>query len=81
MRQRNLPKHLRQKNHCKTERDRSTWDHFAVEIPQRFIVNSYDVSTKMAEWRDSANVFKRSLEELTMNAVDTVLELIAQNTQ
>ena len=53
-----------------------TWDHFAVEIPQRFIVNSYDVSTKMAEWRDSANVFKRSLEELTM---DTVLELIAQN--
>ena len=56
-----------------------TWDHFAVEIPQRFIVNSYDVSTKMAEWRDSANVFKRSLEELTMDAVDTVLELIAQN--
>lgn len=56
-----------------------TWDHFAVEIPQRFIVNSYDVSTKMAEWRNSANVFKRSLEELTMNAVDTVLELIAQN--
>lgn len=55
------------------------WDHFAVEIPQRFIVNSYDVSTKMAEWRDSANVFKRSLEELTMDAVDTVLELIAQN--
>lgn len=56
-----------------------TWDHFAVEIPQRFIVNSYDVSTKMAEWRDSANVFKRSLEELTMDAVDTVLELIVQN--
>lgn len=56
-----------------------TWDHFAVEIPQRFIVNSYDVSTKMAEWRDSANVFKRSLEELTMDAVDTVLELITQN--
>lgn len=56
-----------------------TWDHFAVEIPQRFIVNSCDVTTKMAEWRDSANVFKRSLEELTMDAVDTVLELIAQN--
>lgn len=56
-----------------------TWDHFAVEIPQRFIVRSDDVATKMAEWRDSANVFKRSLEELTMEAVDTVLELIAQN--
>lgn len=56
-----------------------TWDHFAVEIPRRFIVRSDDVPTKMAEWRDSANVFKRSLEELTMDAVDTVLELIAQN--
>lgn len=56
-----------------------TWDHFAVEIPQRFITSGDDVATKMAEWRDSANVFKRSLEELTMDAVDTVLELIAQN--
>ena len=56
-----------------------TWDHFAVEIPQRLIVRPDDVPTKMAQWRDSANVFKRSLEELTMDAVDTVLELIAQN--
>lgn len=56
-----------------------TWDHFAVNIPQRFITSGDDVATKMAQWRDSANVFKRSLEELTMDAVDTVLELIAQN--
>ena len=56
-----------------------TWDHFAVKIPQRFITSGDDVATKMAQWRDSANVFKRSLEELTMEAVDTVLELIAQN--
>lgn len=60
-------------------KDVHTWDHFAVKIPQRFIVRPDDVSTKMAQWRDSANVFKRSLEELTMEAVDTVLELIAQN--
>lgn len=56
-----------------------TWDHFSVKIPQRFITSGDDVATKMAQWRDSANVFKRSLEELTMEAVDTVLELIAQN--
>lgn len=60
-------------------KDVRTWDHFAVKIPQRFITSGDDVSTKMAQWRDSANVFKRSLEELTMEAVDTVLELIAQN--
>ena len=56
-----------------------TWNHFAVEIPKRFVCLPDDVATKMANWRDSSNVFKRSLEELTMDAVDTVLELIAQN--
>lgn len=60
-------------------KDVHTWDHFAVKIPQRFITSGDGVATKMAQWRDSANVFKRSLEELTMEAVDTVLELIAQN--
>ena len=60
-------------------KDVHTWDHFAVKIPQRFITSGDDVATKMAQWRDSANVYKRSLEELTMEAVDTVLELIAQN--
>ena len=60
-------------------KDVYTWDHFAVKIPQRFITSGDDVATKMAQWRDSANVYKRSLEELTMDAVDTVLELIAQN--
>lgn len=60
-------------------KDVRTWDHFAVKIPQRFITSGDDVATKMAQWRDSANVYKRSLEELTMEAVDTVLELIAQN--
>lgn len=60
-------------------KDVHTWDHFAVKIPQRFITSGDDVAAKMAKWRDSANVFKRSLEELTMDAVDTVLELIAQN--
>lgn len=60
-------------------KDVHTWNHFAVKIPQRFIASRDDVATKMAQWRDSANVFKRSLEELTMDAVDTVLELIAQN--
>lgn len=60
-------------------KDVHTWDHFAVNIPQRFITSGDDVAAKMAQWRDSANVFKRSLEELTMEAVDTVLELIAQN--
>lgn len=60
-------------------KDVRTWGHFVVKIPQRFITSGDDVSTKMAQWRDSANVFKRSLEELTMEAVDTVLELIAQN--
>ena len=60
-------------------KDVHTWDHFAVKIPRRFIVRPDDVATKMAQWRDSATVYRRSLDELTIDAVDTVLELIAQN--
>ena len=32
-------------------KDVHTWDHFAVKIPQRFIVRPDDVATKMAQWR------------------------------
>ena len=39
-----------------------------------------DIPTVKAKVRDRKNVFKRSLDEITEEAVDTVLELIASNT-
>lgn len=55
-----------------------TWHHFSVNIQLRFICSD-DIPARMAQYRDSVNVFKRALNEFTMDAIDTVLELIAQN--
>lgn len=55
------------------------WDHFYLELPDRF-VNKYSISETKGQFRDTRNVFKRSLDEITMDAVDTILELINSNT-
>ena len=55
------------------------WNHFFAKIPQKYIVRDRDsIGTMLGRYRDNRNVFKRSLDELTMDSVDTVLELISQ---
>lgn len=57
------------------------YDHYSVTLPRRQLVGSGDtISTAVARTRDTKNVFKRSLSEITMDAVDTILELIRSNT-
>lgn len=57
-----------------------TWHHFRIKLPKRFVLSSNStVSTVMGEHRENKNVFKRSLEEISEDALDTVLDLIAQN--
>lgn len=56
-----------------------TWEHFFVNIPPRFVINKKDIGTKMSDAHADHDVFLRSLVELTDDSVDTVLELIAQN--
>lgn len=56
-----------------------TWEHFYLELPSKFIDKSQrSVGDLKGPFRDTKNVFKRSLEEITDDAVDTVLELIGQ---
>lgn len=56
------------------------WDHIYLELPRTMIaVGSSSVDTIMSKIRDNRNVFKRGLDEITMDAVNTVIELIAQN--
>lgn len=57
------------------------WDHFFLELPEKF----YDGSSRSegdikGGFRDTRNVFKRSLDEITMDSLDAVLELINSNT-
>lgn len=58
-----------------------TYDHFYVELPKKFVFNSYgSIEEAKGQYRDIRNVFKRSLTEISMDSLMTVLELIASNT-
>ena len=55
-----------------------TWSHFYVDIPASLRDrSSKSIGELQSDARASKEVFKRSLEEISMVAVDTVLELIA----
>lgn len=57
------------------------WTHFFVELPDRFVDRSSRSEGDIkGGFRDTRNVFKRSLDEISMDALDTILELITSNT-
>lgn len=58
------------------------YEHFFVDLPEICIFKECYGRTfegDLSQFRDVRNVFKRSLDEISKEAVDTVLELIAQN--
>lgn len=56
------------------------WQHMHFSLPKSMVVRGVEsIDTLMGKARDNRNVFKRGLEEIKLDAVDTVLELIAQN--
>ncbi len=56
-----------------------TWHHFFVNVPKQCVAKRADIPTKLNDTRTKHAVLKRGLEELTEDALTTVLELIAQN--
>lgn len=56
-----------------------TWNHFFVNVHSRFVMKKKDIPTKLNEARSARDVFVRSLTEITDDAVETVLDLISQN--
>ena len=57
-----------------------TWNHLFLNLPAKFVTRSSSTEdTIKGNARSSAQVFQRALEELTQDSVETVLELIAQN--
>jgi hypothetical protein len=56
-----------------------TWRHFFVNIPPQFVCKGIEIGPRLSESRAAHDVLHRSLTELTDDAVNTVLELIAQN--
>lgn len=56
-----------------------TWEHFYLELPSKFVDRSGKSEGDVkGTFRDTRNVFKRSLDEITEESLLTVLELISQ---
>lgn len=56
-----------------------TWSHFFVNVNSRFVMKKKNIPTKLSEVRSARDVFVRSINEITDEAVETVLDLISQN--
>jgi hypothetical protein len=56
-----------------------TWQHFFVNIPAKYVKPGRDIPSALNVTRTAQQVFARALTEITPEAVDTVLELIGQN--
>ena len=68
------------RNTVQTENGPVVWTHFHVTLPKEFIYRGSDsIESKQGQFRDNKTVLKRSLDELTIDATETVLELVAQN--
>lgn len=54
-----------------------TWNHFSAKIPAKFYTK--DAGSKISELQGTRQVFRRGLTEISMEAIDTVLDLITSN--
>lgn len=67
------------KNHSQDEDSKIlTWEHFYLKLPQK-CVNARDRGSVYSKWEALAHVFRRGLDEITEDAVETVIELIDQD--
>lgn len=56
------------------------WDHFYLSLPNTFrLTNKDKIGFQLNECRTGKAVYQRALEEITLSAVDTVLDLIKEN--
>jgi len=56
-----------------------TWEHFYFKLPSKFTTKSHEtIASLTGAARDVRNVFKRSLDEISSEAVSTIQELISQ---
>jgi hypothetical protein len=57
-----------------------TWAHLYAELPLRLVANrGQSVGAATGDMRDRKNVFMRACNELTEDSIETVLDLISQN--
>lgn len=56
-----------------------TWNHFFIQLPTNRVAKGELIGPSLSDTRATRDVFHRSLTELTDESINTVLDLIAQN--
>ena len=56
-----------------------TWTHFHVNINKSLVIAKDEIPTAISKARSEHDVFLRALREITIDSIDTVLDLISQN--
>lgn len=57
----------------------TTWQHFHLSLPAEVVVNGEAIGPRSNDARTTHDVFLRGLKEITQDSINTVLELIGQN--
>lgn len=65
-------------NHADEDGEVIKWEHFYLELPNKFI-NKDNAGSVLSDKRSNFDVLYRSLNELTLDSAETILELIEQN--
>lgn len=55
------------------------WEHLSCDLPSGVVKIKDSIPTSLSEFRTNKEVLKRSLEEISLDSAETVLELIEQN--
>lgn len=55
------------------------WEHFSAVLPSRFVKPKDSIGTTLSELRSGKEVFNRALQEITQDSINTVLEIIEQD--
>lgn len=55
------------------------WDHLYTILPDGYVAKKRDIDTLKGKLRTDIEVFHRALEEISIGSVESVLELISQN--
>jgi len=77
---------LSTENHIGVDKNREdletsirTWEHFHVVLPSSMVLGGAAIGPKLNEYRGNYDVMIRSLKEITPDAIETVQDLISQN--
>lgn len=57
----------------------TTWEHFFLNLPPNVTIRGLEIGSKLSDSRATHDVLLRSLTEISDDAIETVLDLIAQN--